>query len=76
MMMDAMAHGNYYKQTEFENEITRRVNEASIGALGLGGDTSVLATFAKVGPQRASGVRIVALRPCCCFEPRRASIDL
>ncbi len=28
----------------------------------------VLATFAKIGPQRASGVRIVALRPCCCFE--------
>ena len=37
---------------------------------------SVLATFAKIGPQRASGVRIVALRPCCCFEPRRASVEL
>lgn len=76
MMMDAMAHGNYNQQTEFESEITRRVNEAGIGALGLGGDTSVLATFAKVGPQRASGVRVVALRPCCCFEPRRACVEL
>jgi fumarate hydratase subunit alpha len=52
------------------------VNESNVGALGLGGKTSVLATFAKVGPQRASGVRIVALRPCCCFEPRRATVEL
>lgn len=37
---------------------------------------SVLDNFAKIGPQRASGVRIVALRPCCCFEPRRASVEL
>ena len=76
LMMEAMAKGNYNMQTDFESTITRRVNDAHIGALGLGGKCSVLATFAKVGPQRASGVRIVALRPCCCFEPRRASIDL
>ena len=76
MMMEAMAKGNYDVQTEFEKTITEKVNEAGIGALGLGGQTSVLATFAKVGPQRASGVRIVALRPCCCFEPRRANILL
>ena len=76
MMMEAMAKGNYDVQSEFEKTITDNVNEAGIGALGLGGQTSVLATFAKVGPQRASGVRIVALRPCCCFEPRRASVEL
>lgn len=76
LMMEAMAKGNYNEQTAFEQTITNRVNEANVGALGLGGKTSVLATFAKVGPQRASGVRIVALRPCCCFEPRRASVDL
>ena len=76
MMMEAMAKGSYDVQTEFERTITDKVNEAGIGALGLGGRTSVLATFAKVGPQRASGVRIVALRPCCCFEPRRASVEL
>ena len=75
MMMEAMAKGNYDVQSDFERTITQKVNEAGIGALGLGGQTSVLATFAKVGPQRASGVRIVALRPCCCFEPRRASVE-
>lgn len=76
LMIEAMAKGNYNEQTELENTITQKVNEGNIGALGLGGKTSVLATFAKVGPQRASGVRIVALRPCCCFEPRRAVVLL
>lgn len=76
MMMEAMAKGDYNVQNEFERTITEKVNESDTGALGLGGKYSVLATFAKVGPQRASGVRIVALRPCCCFEPRRASVDL
>ena len=76
LMMEAMAKGNYNEQTDFEKTITDRVNESNTGALGLGGKTSVLATFAKVGPQRASGVRIVALRPSCCFEPRRASVLL
>lgn len=76
MMMEAMAKGNYNEQSDFEKIITERVNKSNTGALGLGGKTSVLATFAKIGPQRASGVRIVALRPCCCFEPRRATVDL
>ncbi|KWW31938.1 MAG: hydro-lyase, tartrate/fumarate family [bacterium P3] len=76
LMMEAMAHGDFGKQTAFERRITDKVNTSGIGPLGLGGSHSVLATFAKVGPQRASGVRIVALRPCCCFEPRRASVDL
>lgn len=76
LMMEAMAKGNYNEQSDFEQTITARVNASNTGALGLGGKTSVLATFAKIGPQRASGVRIVALRPCCCFEPRRASVLL
>ena len=76
MMMEAMAKGNYNVQSDFEKTITERVNESNTGALGLGGKISVLATFSKIGPQRASGVRVVALRPCCCFEPRRATIDL
>lgn len=76
MMMEAMVYGDFSKQSDFEKRITEKVNEANIGPLGLRGKHSVLATFAKVGPQRASGVRIVALRPCCCFEPRRASVDL
>ena len=76
LMMEAMAKGCYDVQSEFERTITDKVNEAGIGGLGLGGKVSVLATFAKIGPQRASGVRIVALRPCCCFEPRRSSVLL
>ena len=75
LMMEAMVKGNYNEQTAFEQTITEKVNESNVGALGLGGKTSVLATFAKIGPQRASGVRIVALRPCCCFEPRRACVE-
>ena len=76
LMLQALADGTYDRQSEMEAEITRRVNESNIGPLGLHGDTSVLATFMKVGPQRASGVRIVCLRPCCCFEPRIWSATL
>ena len=76
LMLQAQVDGNYNVQSEMEREITRRVNEADIGPLGLHGDTSVIATFLKVGPQRASGVRIVCLRPSCCFEPRIATVEL
>jgi len=76
LMMEAMAKGDFGVQSDFEKRITEKVNQSKTGPLGLGGKHSVLATFAKIGPQRASGVRIVALRPCCCFEPRRASVDL
>lgn len=76
LMLQAQVEGNYAVQSEMEREITERVNETDIGPLGLHGKTSVLATFLKVGPQRASGVRIVSLRPCCCFEPRIATVDL
>jgi len=76
MMLQAQADGNYDVQSEMEKEITQRVNEADIGPLGLGGSTSVIATFMKVGPQRASGVRIVCVRPTCCFEPRIATVEL
>ena len=76
MMLQAQTDGRYDVQSDMENEITERVNNADIGPLGLHGDTSVLATFVKVGPQRASGVRIVCVRPCCCFEPRIATVEL
>lgn len=76
LMMEAMVKGNFNVQSDLEKEITARVNESEVGPLGLGGRTSVMATFLKVGPQRASGVRIVAIRPCCCVEPRRATINL
>lgn len=76
LMVQAQVDGRYDVQTEFEQEISRRVNESGVGALGLGGDVSVIGTFAKIGPQRASGVRVVCMRPCCCFEPRVASVEL
>ena len=76
LMMEAMVKSDFSVQSDFEKRITDKVNAANVGPLGLGGKHSVLATFAKIGPQRASGVRIVALRPCCCFEPRKASVLL
>lgn len=76
LMLEALVDGRYDIQNSLETEITKRVNEEGVGALGLGGNTTVLGTFMKVGAQRASGVRIVCLRPCCCFEPRIASIEL
>lgn len=76
LMMDAMVYGNYDIQSEIETEITERVNQSKKGALGLGGQNTALGSFLRIGPQRASGVRIVSLRPCCCFEPRKASVIL
>ena len=76
MMMEAQVYGRHGVQNDIEKEITYRVNLSNIGALGLGGDTTVLATFLRVGSQRASGVRIVSMRPCCCVEPRMARVDL
>lgn len=76
LMLQAQVDGRYDRQSQMEQEITRRVNEADIGPLGMHGKTSVLATFLKVGPQRASGVRVVCMRPSCCFEPRIATVDL
>ena len=76
LMLQAQVDGNYNVQSEMEQKITRLINETDIGPLGLHGKTSVLATFMKVGPQRASGVRIVCVRPTCCFEPRIATVEL
>lgn len=76
MMLQALVDGTYDQQSELERAITDGVNASDVGALGLHGDTTVLATFLKVGPQRASGVRVVCMRPCCCFEPRIATVEL
>lgn len=76
LMLEAMVFGNHSIQNEIEQEITDRLNKSNIGPLGLGGDTTCLGTFINVGPQRASGVRIVSMRPCCGIEPRKASVDL
>ena len=70
--MEAMAKGNFLVQSEMEQKIVDEINKAGYGALGLGGKTTVLASFIKVGPQRASGIRVVSMRMGCCFDPRRA----
>ncbi|NWH05796.1 fumarate hydratase [Desulfobacter latus] len=76
LMLEAMIHGRFDQQNAIEQEITERLNQSNIGPLGLKGQTTALATFLRVGPQRASGVRIVCLRLCCCVEPRVASVLL
>ena len=76
LMMEAMVYSDFNKQSRMEQYITDKVNETNVGPLGLNGKTTVLATFMKVGPQRASGVRVVAMRPGCCFEPRMAYVEL
>lgn len=76
LMLESLVDGDHNVQNEIEKEITSKINESNIGPLGLGGDTSVLATFLKVGPQRSSGVRIVCVRPCCSIEPRKATVLL
>jgi fumarate hydratase subunit alpha len=72
LMLEAMAQGNLDRQNEMEQKITRMVNQSGVGPLGLGGGTTALGCFMKIGPIRASGVRIVCARPCCLVEPRRA----
>ena len=74
-MLEAMAGGDLREQSEYEERITATVNAQKAGALGLGGDVSALGTFLKIGPLRASGIRVVCARPCCCVEPRRASVS-
>ncbi len=76
LMLQAQIDGCCDIQSPMERRITKRVNEGGLGVLGMGGSTTALATFLKIGPARASGVRIVCLRPCCCFEPRIASTEL
>lgn len=76
LAIEAMKEGEFTVQSTMEREITDTINKKGIGPLGLGGETSVLGTFIKVGPQRASGVRVVSLRLGCCFDPRRATIEL
>lgn len=76
LVLQALVDGKYDVQSDIEKEITDGVNESGIGPLGLGGNTSALATFLKVGPQRSSGIRVVSVIPCCSIEPRIATVTL
>ena len=75
LMLKAMAYGNLLVQSELELNLTQTINSFNIGALNMGGNSTALGSFINIGPQRASGVRILSIRPCCCVEPRAASID-
>ena len=76
LMLKAMAYGNLNEQSKIEEEITESLNNSKVGTLGIGGSVTALGSFVKIGPQRASGVRILSMRPCCCVEPRRSSVFL
>lgn len=76
LMLKAMAYGNLDNLTAHEKYVTEKLNRTNIGPLGFGGNTTVLGTFLKIGNQRASGVRIVSLRPSCFVEPRKSTLIL
>jgi fumarate hydratase subunit alpha len=76
LSLEAMKDADFDHQSALEQRITDEVNASGVGPLGLGGKTTVLGTFVKVGPQRASGIRVVSLRVGCCFDPRRARVTL
>jgi fumarate hydratase subunit alpha len=76
LMLEAMVEGDFRRPSLWEKTMTDQLNTTRVGPLAMGGGVSALASFIKVGPQRASGVRIVSARPCCCFEPRRATIKI
>lgn len=76
LLLKSIAYGNLDNQNDVEKFITDRLNETQIGPLGLGGNTTVLGTYVNIGNQRASGVRIVSVRPSCFVEPRVACLML
>lgn len=76
LLLKSIAYGNLDEMNEVESYVRDKLNETGIGPLGLGGKTTVLGSFVNIGNQRASGVRIVAVRPSCFVEPRVATLKL
>ena len=76
LMLKSMVYGNLDDLSDEEKYVTQKLNQTNIGPLGFGGNTTVLGTFIKIGNQRASGVRIVSVRPYCFVEPRKATLRL
>ena len=71
LMLEAMQQGTFDRQNEWERLVTELVNGTKTGSLGLGGSVTALGCFLRVGPQRASGLRHVCMRPACAVDPRR-----
>ena len=76
LLLKSVAYGNLDSQSDHEMQITDRLNESQIGPLGFGGKTTVLGTYLNIGNQRASGIRVVSVRPSCFVEPRVATLRL
>lgn len=76
LLLKSIAYGNLSNQSRYEQEIADRLNSTGIGPMGLGGKTTVLGCYLNIGNQRASGVRIVSIRPSCFVEPRVATLKL
>ena len=76
LLLKSIAYGNLDNQSDIENYVTSSLNESGIGPMGLGGKTTVLGSYVNIGCQRASGVRIVSVRPSCFVEPRVACLKL
>lgn len=76
LLLKSIAYGNLDNQSEVENYVCGQLNKTGIGPMGFGGKTTVLGSFVNIGFQRASGVRIVAVRPSCFVEPRVATLKL
>ena len=76
LILKSMIYGNLNNMSDEEKFVSEKLNQTNIGPLGFGGNTTVLGTFIKIGNQRASGVRIVSVRPSCFVEPRKATLRL
>lgn len=76
LLLKSIAYGSLDKQSVYEKEITSRLNESGVGPLGFGGKTTVLGCYLNIGYQRASGIRVVSVRPSCFVEPRVATLKL
>ncbi len=76
LLLKSIAYGNLDSLNQYEQDIADRLNRTGIGPLGLGGKTTVLGCYLNIGNQRASGVRIVSIRPSCFVEPRVATLKL
>lgn len=76
LLLKSIAYGNLDTLSEFERDITSRLNQTGIGPMGFGGRTTVLGCYLNISNQRASGVRIVSVRPSCFVEPRVATLKL
>lgn len=76
LLLKSIAYGNLDNLSDVERYVTDQLNETGIGPLGFGGKTTVLGAYVNIGNQRASGVRIVAVRPSCFVEPRVATLKL